>query len=279
MRQRPCAVAIPPLLTCKNKLDRRTRELNEALEQQAAISDILRVISNSPGDVQPVLDSVAERAAHICGANVVEIAIVDNEVFRLVASFGEAEWLSSGESIPLDRSTVTGRAICDLQPIHVADLQNAGDEFPLGREIAIRHRIRTILSVPLTREGRALGAIVVRRAEVRPFEEKHIALLTAFADQAAIAIENVRLFEAEQQRTRELTESLQQQTATADVLKVISRSTFDLQAVLDTLVESAARLCEADTVVIGRPKGDALYFEAWYGYSAGIRRIRRKSSS
>ena len=110
-----------------------------------------------------MLESVAERAAHICAANVVEIAIVDNEVFRLVASFGEAEWLSSGESVPLDRSTVTGRAICDLQPIHIADLQNAGDEFPLGREIAIRHRIRTILSVPLTREGRALGAIVVRR--------------------------------------------------------------------------------------------------------------------
>jgi hypothetical protein len=124
------------------------RERDEALEQQTAIRDILRVISNSPGDVQPVLESVAERAAHICAANVVEIAIVDNEVFRLVASFGEAEWLSSGDSIPLDRSTVTGRAICDLQPIHIADLQNAGDEFPLGREIAIRHRIRTILSVP-----------------------------------------------------------------------------------------------------------------------------------
>jgi GAF domain-containing protein len=147
----------------QTELARVIRERDEALEQQAAITDILRIISNSPGDVQPVLDSVAERAAHICEARVVEIAIVDNEVFRLVASFGEAEWLSSKESIPLDRSTVTGRAICDQQPIHVADLQNAGDEFPLGREIAIRHRIRTILSVPLTREGRALGAIVVRR--------------------------------------------------------------------------------------------------------------------
>src|SRR6516164_5557290 len=206
----------------ETELARLTRELNEALEQRAAITDILREISNSPGDVQPVLESVAERAAHICAANVVEIAIADNEVFRLVASFGEAEWLSSGESIALDRSTVTGRAICDLQPIHVADLQSAGDEFPWGREIAIRHGVRTILSVPLIREGRALGAIVVRRTEVRPFEEKHVALLKAFADQAAIAIENVRLFKAEQQRTRELTESLEQQTATSEVLQVIS---------------------------------------------------------
>ena len=121
--------------------------------------------------------------------------------------------------------------------------------------------------MPLIREGRALGAILVRRTEVRPFEQKHIGLLTAFADQAALAIENVRLFKAEQQRTRELSESLQQQTATADVLKVISRSTFDLQRVLDTLVQSAARLCDADTVTIGRPKGETFYVEATYGFS------------
>ena len=180
--------------------------MDEALEQQTAISDILRVISNSPSDVQPVLDSVAEHAARICEAQVVDIAIVDNEVFRIAASFGELGRQSREESLPLDRSTVTGRSICDLEPVHVADMQNAGDEFPLGRELAIKFGHRTILSVPLIREGRALGAILVRRTEVRPFEEKHIALLKAFADQAAIAIENVRLFEAEQQRTRELAE-------------------------------------------------------------------------
>ena len=192
-----------------------------------------------------MLDSVAEHAAHICEAQVVDIVIVHNDVFRLAASFGELRRLSRRKSVPLDRCTVTGRSICDLQPVQVADLQNASDEFPLGQEFAITHGHRTILSVPLIREGRALGAIVVRRAEVRPFEQKHVALLKAFADQAAIAIENVRLFEAEQQRTRELTKSLQQQTATADVLKVISRSPGELEPVFQVMLENATRICEA----------------------------------
>ncbi len=129
----------------------------------------------------------------------------------------------------------------------------------------------TQLSVPLIREGRALGAINVRRTEVRPFEQTQIALLTTFANQAAIAIENVRLFEAEQQRTLELTNSLQQQTATADVLKVIGRSAFDLQAVLDTLTESAARLCEAEMATIIRQKGTAYYWATNYGFPPELR--------
>jgi GAF domain-containing protein len=238
-------------------LARAIGERDEALEQQRAISDVLRVISDSPTDMQPVLELVARHAAHICDAQIVEILLIENQLFRIVASFGEAERLSRSESVPLDRSTVTGRAICDLQPVQVVDLQSAGDEFPLGRELAIKFGYRTALSVPLIREGRALGAIFIRRIERRPFEQKHVGLLKAFADQAAIAIENVRLFKAEQQRTRELTESLQQQTATADVLKVISRSTFDLQAVLDALVKSARHLCEAEGATIVRPCGDA----------------------
>ena len=223
----------------------RTRELTESLEQQTAISEILRVISNSPADVQPVLDSVAEHAARICEAHVVDIAIVDNEVFRIAASFGELGRLSKGEAAPLDRSSVTGSSIRDLQPVHIADMENAGDEFPLGREFATRFRHRTILSVPLIREGRALGAILVRRTEVRPFEQKHIALLTTFADQAAIAIENVRLFESEQQRTRELSELLEQQTATSEVLQVISSSPGDLQPVFESMLRNATQLCKA----------------------------------
>ena len=222
----------------------RSRELAESLEQQTAISDVLRVISNSPSDVQPVLDLVAEHAARICEAQVVDIAIIDNEVFRWAASFGEFRRLSIGELMPLDGS-VTGRSICDLQPVHIADMQNAGDEFPLSRELAIKFGHRTTLSVPLIRKGRALGAILVRRAEVRPFEEKHITLLKAFADQAAIAIENVRLFGAEQQRTRELTESLEQQTATSEVLQVISSSPGDLRPVFTAMLEKAVRICDA----------------------------------
>jgi len=230
----------------ETELARVVRERDEALEQQAAISDILRIISNSPNDVQPVLDAVAQHAARICEAQVVDIAIVDNEVFRFVASFGEMGRLSRGESVPLDRSTVTGRSICDLQSVQIADVQSASDEFPLSRELAIKFGYRTTLSVPLIREGRALGAILVRRTEVRPFEEKHIALLKAFADQAALAIENVRLFEAEQQRTRELTEALEQQTATAEVLQVISSSSGDLEPVFATILENATRICDSE---------------------------------
>ena len=262
----------------ETKVARLTRERDEALEQQTAISEILRVISNSPSDVQPVLNSVAEHAARICEAQVVDIVIVDNEVFRIAASFGELSRLSSGEPVPLDRSTVTGRSICDLQPVHVADLQNASDEFLLGRELAIRHGHRTILSVPLIREGRALGAIMVRRPEVRPFEQKHIALLTTFADQAAIAIENVRLFEAEQQRTRELSESLEQQTATSEVLQVISSSPGDLEPVFGTMLENAARICDAKFGNVYRWDGEFFHLIATYNTPPAFADYRSRST-
>jgi signal transduction histidine kinase len=249
----------------ENKVEQRTHELSESLEQQTAISEILRVISNSPDDVQPVLNSVAEHAARICEAPFVDIVLVEDGVARIRASFGEVGRMLSSEPIPLDRESAAGRSICDMQPVHIADQQSSGEDFARGREYAFRFGHRTILCVPLVREDRALGTIVVRRTEVRPFEQKYIALLSTFADQAAIAIENVRLFEAEQQRTRELAESLEQQTATGEVLKIISRSTFDLQSVLGTLVESAARLCEADMATIRRPKGLSFLHVASHG--------------
>jgi hypothetical protein len=266
----------PVASTHQTELARVIRERDEALEQQAAITDILRVISDSPADVQPVLESIAEHAARMCEARVVEIAIVDNEVFRLAAWFGLAKRLSRVEPVRLDRSTVTGRSICDLQPVQVTDLQKAGDEFPLGRELAIRHGHRTTLSVPLIREGRALGAILVRRAEVRPFEEKHIALLKAFADQAAIAIENVRLFEAEQQRSRELSQALEQQTATSEVLQVISGSPGDLEPVFKTMLAKAVRICDASFGNIFRWDGDALHLLAAHNVPSAFDDVRRR---
>jgi signal transduction histidine kinase len=248
----------------EKKVVQRTSELSESLEQQTAISEILRVISNSPNDVQPVLNSVAENAARICEAQYTDIFIIEDDVLRVVAGFGEIG-RPVDEPFPLDRSTIVGRSVMDKQPVHVEDVQQAGDEFARGRELAKRFGHHTTLAVPLIREGYALGAIAIRRTDVRPFEQKHITLLSTFADQAAIAIENVRLFEAEQQRTRELAESLEQQTATSDVLKIISRSTFDLQSVLNTLVESVARLCDAEMATIRRPKGMSFLHVAGHG--------------
>jgi signal transduction histidine kinase len=186
--------------------------------------------------------------------------MVENAELRDVAWFGE---LKRTLAFPLDRSTVAGRSVCDMCPVSIDDLQNAGAEFARGREIARKDGHRSILAVPLIGDGGALGTIVLRRTEVRPFEQKHVALLTTFAAQAVIAIENTRLL-------NELRESLQQQTATADVLKVISRSTFDLQTVLDTLVESAARLCEADMAAIDRQKGVNYHVVASYGFPSGL---------
>ena len=239
---------------------------------------MLKVISSSPSDLEPVFRTIVENAARLCEAQVVDIVLVEGSVLRIGepgATYGELGQYP-GESIPLDRSTVMGRSVCDRRPIQVEDLQNA-DEFELGRKLALRFGHRTILAVPLIREDRALGALLVRRNEVRLFDQTHVSLLTSFADQAAIAIENVRLFEAEQQRTRELAESLQQQTATADVLKVISRSTFDLQAVLDTLVESASRLCEGDQANIARPASNGFFqIDATFGLSEAHRADQQK---
>src|SRR6516225_15563 len=176
----------------EKKVEQRTHELSESLEQQTAISGILRVISNSPDDVQPVLNSVAEHAARICEAQYTEIFIVDGDALRIVAGFGEVG-RPVDEPFPLDRSTIAGRTVVDMEPIHVPDVQHAGNGFALARAYGQKFGHRTILGVALIREGRALGAITIRRTEVRPFEQKHIALLSTFADQAAIAIENARL--------------------------------------------------------------------------------------
>ena len=255
-------------------LEARTRELSEALEQQTAISDILRVISSSPSNVQPVLDSVAEHAARICEAQVVDVIIAEENKLRVGASLGDLE--RPADATPLDRTTVMGRSICDMQTVPVADLQATGDEYPLGQPRALKYGHRTILGVPLIREGRALGAILVRRTEVRPFEDKHIALLRTFADQAAIAIENVRLFKAERQRTEELSEALEQQTATSEVLRVISGSPGELEPVFQAMLENATRLCEAKFGTLLLCDGDAFRMVAMHGAPPAYVELRQR---
>jgi two-component system NtrC family sensor kinase len=196
----------------------RTRDLSESLEHQTAISDILRVISSSPGNVQPVLATVAQHAAQICEAQIVDILTVEDDKLCYAAELGDFGRILHGETAPLNRETVMGRSVCDKQPVHVVDLQSMDHDFPLGREYALALGHRTTLAVPLIREDRALGTILVRRAEVRPFDDRHITLLKTFADQAAIAIENARLFNEVQDRTRELSQSLDELRTAQDRL-------------------------------------------------------------
>jgi GAF domain-containing protein len=244
----------------------KTRDLTEALTYQTGSGNILRVIASSPTDVGPVLNAIVESACELCEAVDAIVLLKDGDNMRHGAHHGPIAFAL--EKSPINRNWAAGRAFLDRKPVHVHDIFSAeGDEFPDTRQRAAHTGTRSLLCVPLLREGESIGTIALRRTEVQPFSEKQIALLQTFADQAVIAIGNVRLFEEVQAKTRDLTESLQQQTATADVLKVISRSTFDLPAVLQTLVESAARLCDADKTNITREKSGAFYRAEAYGFS------------
>jgi signal transduction histidine kinase/dihydroneopterin aldolase len=244
------------------ELQTRSAELAQSLEYQTAISNVLNIISRSPTQLQPVLDEIASTAANLCEAGNSIIMLEKADELHLVAAYGLVTSVAKGR---IDRGWTAGRAFIERRPVHVYDLLAAPDEFPLGHLFALRSGHRTTLGIPLLREGKAIGCLFLGRTVVQPFSEKQIALLQTFADQAVIAIENTRLFEEVQARTRELTESLQQQTATADVLKVISRSALDVQKVLDALVESAARLCNALDAAIYQVFGDGLRLVAHHG--------------
>ena len=256
----------------KRERDKALEQLSEALEQQTATSEVLRVIASSRTDAQPAFEAMVARAARLCEADFSAVARFDNGLLHLVAmnnlSPGEREAFDSLFPRPPERNFAMGRAFIDGDSVQFEDVLADPTYDPRTRDVLQRPLgYRTFVAVPIIRNGKSIGTIGCGRRKVMPFTARQIALVQTFADQALIAVENVRLFDAEQQRTRELSESLQQQTATADVLKVISRSTFDLRAVLDTLVEAAARLCEADMAQILRPRDAGYYVAASYGFS------------
>ncbi len=264
-----------PTADLQKRLAQRTRERDEALEQQKLTSEVLRAISDSPTDSASTVGAIAKSVARLLGVTDADILRLDGNKLTSVAKYGLADQWPLGTTQILNRDWVSGRAVIDRTVVHVADLQAENRAFPEGAAYARQYGHRTTLAVPLLREGSAVGAILIRRMFVKPFTPKQIELVKNFAAQAVIAIENVRLFEAEQQRSRELSESLEQQTATADVLRVISSSPTDAQPVFDMIAESAARLCKAQFCHVFRFDGELIHFEAVHGYAPEVATVSR----
>jgi two-component system NtrC family sensor kinase len=239
--QKPCE-SLPRRAALQQKLDRRTRELNEALEQQAATSEVLSIIRRSPADPQPVFDAIVQSAARLCDAIFSILYLCDNDHLRVAATNNfSPEATSVAELQQLNRpnrSSLGGRAILDRATVHVPDVL-ADPEY--SRDLALAGGWRAVLAVPLLRDGKAVGSLNVGKTEPTPFSDRQVQLLKTFADQALIAIENVRLFDEVQARSRELAESLEQQTATAEVLKVISSSPAELEPIFNAMLANATR--------------------------------------
>ncbi len=251
-------------------------ELKESLDQQTATADILRVISQSPTDVQPVLDAVAKAAVRFCGAEDALITLRDADMYEAAAHEGPL-YAKIGARIPLDERTAPGGAIIQGRTVHFPDYDALDSvEYAAARGYGRQGGFSASLAAPMLRDGAAIGAIVLRRRAAGPFAERQIALLESFAAQAVIAIENVRLFTELQRRTDDLTESLEYQTATSELLEVISRSTSDIQPALDTILTSAARLCDVQTGSAVIRSGDGFRLVATLGLPADFEQVLRE---
>jgi GAF domain-containing protein len=262
-----------------NELRQRTTDLEEALEQQRATSDLLQVISGSPGNLEPVFQSMLENAVRICSANFGNMFLHENDAFRTVAMYNAPEpYVKARMSGPFHPPSDSGlgRLAATKEVVQFADLRT--EERYLRRDPFVVTAVesagtRTLLAVPMLKEGHLVGAIVIYRQEVRPFTDKQIELVKSFASQVVIAIENARLLNELRQRTGELETSLEYQTATSDVLKVISRSVFDLQKILEFVAETAARLCTAKQVAIFLQKDNVYRFTIGFGLTPSYREI------
>ncbi len=256
-----------------DEVQARTRDLTEALQQQTATADVLKVISRSAFDVQTVLDTLVTSAVKLCGAGNGIIYLKSGDAFAIKAVSIESEEAEVVRRLREDppvtgRGSIGARILLTGEIQHVSDIQEDADYDPALRAVQVN---RALLGVPLKRDATIVGAIVLARRQPGAYTQRQIELAQTFADQAVIAIENARLFDEVQARTKDLQESLKQQTATADVLKVISRSTFDLQPVLETLVETVVRLCDADMAFILRREGEVFRAGAEVGFSREYR--------
>lgn len=249
-----------------DEVQAKTRDLAESLQQQTATADVLKVISRSTFDLQTVLDTLVDSAARLCEAEMAFIMRREGDEYQAGAAVGfSEEYIAFLQAHPIasDRSTVTGRAVLERRPVQILDVA-ADPEYGLQASITMAGQ-RTALGVPLLRENEPIGAIVIARKRVQPFTEKQIELVATFADQAVIAIENVRLFEQLQTRTRDLSEALTYQTGSANILRVIASSPTEVGPVLKAIVESACGLCEAYDALVVLRDGDDLVIQAHDG--------------